>query len=1635
MHTQRIWGMIVAIGLLVAFQLYGLAELSKIELPNATLVGTLYSEYTQQPLRNMLVEITSERFLDEPPREREQQGWQERQYSTPSTWQVYTDSQGRFQVRGLPPGNYYVQCRSEVHTLSKQTDEWQGQLISLRSGQTLAMEFWARTRGEYLDAIHPQSVYTPDEPIRLGVRGFVKDDQLRLRLYALTIQPDDPQFFSAFYDLRRLQYGWWESSAVWEGYIKRLDSYVQLVNERTYAVRGRDPEGAFIQYLDLPTALEEGIYIAEVRSQRLVRPLMVMVSSVGLVAKNAPNLSEVWCVDLRTGQPVAGVPVSCVNMGRTSAEPSTLIARASSDPNGIVRLKAQGTTYLVAQNPRTGRVIQWVEAHPFREEEVELTGTLYTERPIYRPGQTISFKGIFRQNSQEGYALPAEGMRIQVELKDPDGETVQERTLRLNEFGSINDQFSIDPDAPTGFYTLSARLETPPGRPVPVTDTYVPVSAYRKPTMRVEVRPSSDLYLPDETVLLEIRTEYYFGMPTANTNLYVSILRQPTYLSYGSPVEGEESESVQEWDSGDYGQLVHFQEARTDAQGRLRLRIPARSLMGDTTGVTDPVPFLVKVEALSEGRESAKGEARLQIAPSEWRILYEAGQWFGEVGTPFTYTVRVIANRTGRPVQTTLRWSAGEQLWEGRTQRFYERTAGTIRTDAEGYATFQFTPTQPGDWLVRVETTDPRNRSLRQEDYTWVMSRGSWSDFSTPQDTLLEVRAQKRAYAPGETAEIAIRSRLRDAVYYVSLEGNQLYRTQVVPSQGAITRVALPIHSEQIPSAYISVCMVHRKRFYQRTVPIRVRWSEGALQLSIRTDKERYQPRETVQAEIRATDPQGNPVRAELSLAVVDESIYAIREDNPKRLSQAFYSQRYNKVNTVFSAPWLALQGDKGSAETPRRDFPDTAFWLPDLTTNEQGVARVQFRLPDSLTEWRLTVNGHTARTQVGYAKASIKASKDLMVRLRLPMWLVEGDRAELSAIVSNETDQPHTVQVVLQTPNQQLPTRVNVPARGSQVVRWNYEAKTPGNQVFTVSARAENAPLSDSELRTLLVKPAIWYRTTSSTRLVQGEQTFTFRVVPDTRLEQSRLELYAYPSLDQLLEEPVDYLLNYEHLCAEQTTSRFLPALLWLRAQEAEGVEVPQEKREKILRSVQLGIQQLRELRSYDGGWTWMGDGEGYLWLTAYVMGGLHQARLAGVEVPDWLFTQGLDALRQQTSERLNRLQGMTPPRGDSYRYRELLRDTAFGLRTLSELGETPDKLGADLLSKIKPILQTNDPAVLADVLLALGHWRTALRADDILRTLWQRLLNQRNETPDFLLWSSSQDQDWGWEWKAQEIQALCLKALVLTEPLAVQAFGSKARYDEVLDKTALALITWMLDNNRYSSRDVALGVLALLDYSQARKVSWVGGAAGTLEVEVNARRRWQLDANPRKSSVINLREALQAGENTVRVRSQGGLSLVSVRLVEARPLNAGLDGRNRAVQVRLYALDERTNRARPIRPNDLVSVGTLIRVEAEVRMPTDIPRFQFSVLEVPYAGGIAPLDTEYFLREAWWSPNTAELRDDRALAYREEWHRGERYQFSFVVRAEVPGDYTILPAFVWGMYSDFEGYGEPLRLRIRDR
>src|SRR5205814_982998 len=119
-----------------------------------------------------------------------------------------------------------------------------------------------------------------------------------------------------------------------------------------------------------------------------------------------------------------------------------------------------------------------------------------------------------------------------------------------------------------------------------------------------------------------------------------------------------------------------------------------------------------------------------------------------------------------------------------------------------------------------------------------------------------------------------------------------------------------------------------------------------------------------------------------------------------------------------------------------RKAYPDTAFWIANLTTDSNGRGSARFDFPDSLTTWRATARAITADTRVGNATQKTIVRKNLMLRLATPRFFTQGDEVVISAIVHNYLATAKTARVSLDLPGLQAQD-VTIPSRGDAKVDW----------------------------------------------------------------------------------------------------------------------------------------------------------------------------------------------------------------------------------------------------------------------------------------------------------------------------------------------------------------------------------------------------------------------------------------------------------------------------------------------------------------------------------------------------------------------------------------------------------------------
>ncbi|MFQ5854622.1 MAG: Ig-like domain-containing protein, partial [Anaerolineae bacterium] len=420
---------------------------------------------------------------------------------------------------------------------------------------------------------------------------------------------------------------------------------------------------------------------------------------------------------------------------------------------------------------------------------------------------------------------------------------------------------------------------------------------------------------------------------------------------------------------------------------------------------------------------------------------------------------------------------------------------------------------------------------------------------------------------------------------------------------------------------------------------------EKLLDVRVRPDKPgAYQPRDTVTYNIEVKDFKGQPVQAELSLALVDKALLSLAADTSTPLDQAFYGQRMLAVGTAASLTRSAdrlnqqLAAERkggGGAEleagTVRRDFRDTAYWNASVVTDENGRAQVRVTLPDNLTTWDMSARGVTgADTLVGTGQVDIIATKDVLVRPVAPRFVVVGDNVQLEAVVNNNTDQAVNLDVTLEAEGLELfgeaSQPLTVPARGKAKIVWqtSVPAIQPSSHpaippdafgAVTVWMSAQGDGYEDTVELTLPVYQFSSPEVVATAGQVDQKTVEQIKLPAKLDTSQGELTVEINPSLAAASVDSLKWLESFPYECSEQVVSKFLPNVATYRALQELGLDRP-ELRANLETQVTLEIQRLYALQHADGGWGWWLTDESRPWLTAYALFGLTVADQAGFAV-----------------------------------------------------------------------------------------------------------------------------------------------------------------------------------------------------------------------------------------------------------------------------------------------------------------------------------------------------------------------------------------------------------------------------------
>lgn len=904
---------------------------------------------------------------------------------------------------------------------------------------------------------------------------------------------------------------------------------------------------------------------------------------------------------------------------------------------------------------------------PGNPPEKETRLLLFTDRSIYRPGQTIWFKGIALEKEGERQNIRT-SFQVTLKLNDANGQMVASQELTTNDFGSFSGSFTT----PKGVLTGQMAIVSDYG------SVGVRVEEYKRPRFEVTFTPAEGNFQLGEKVTLQGKALNYAGIGVSEAQVTWRVVRNarfpfPVWRRQWLPVSPDTDIA--------YGTTL------TGSDGGFSVSFEALADPAVDPSIPVVFTYTLYADVTDLNGETRSGEMTVSAAFKPLMVTTSLGEWVNGItdrevtitvtrpgGEPLpaagSYTITPL--KASAPFFFERRWPRPDRFTMSRTEfvkafpgEVYDNEAdastwargkaavkGTFDTSREkGFTLPANLPAGNYELTLNARDTLGRAVAMTQTFHLFRPEEGKTA-FTTP----LTARLLTPESQPGGEVSLLLASPLEKALLFLEAEskGGTLLKKQVTLDRGQ-TIVRIPVGEGDRGDILISLVMVSHNRVFTESLRASVPYSNKKLELVAGSFRSALEPGAEEEWRITIRDHEGSPAVAELLATMYDASLEAfaphgwpfslypsfpgtfhwqgsgfgnapvmhhiiyhhplpyieseyerlpgwnfyggmrslkmgvmardggnIRIRGTRPLSSVASAQVVEEEAVFYNIDAEAamnplpvtvgygrqsesgVTGGSGAPVSvppvqPRKDFNETAFFIPRLATNAAGEVVLRFKMPESLTRWRMMALAHTRDLRTGTLDYSTVTRKELMLFPNPPRFLREGDRLHFPVKIANLSGRSLTgsahitfldaftmqpVDHLMGVTSQVRPFQVE--QGGSVALEW--EITIPeGLEAVVYRVTATAGTLSDGEEAPLPVLTNRMLVTEALPLPIRGLETKTFRFdklalsgQAGSTLRNFRLTFEYTSNPAWYAVQALPYLMEFPHECSEQVFSRF---------------------------------------------------------------------------------------------------------------------------------------------------------------------------------------------------------------------------------------------------------------------------------------------------------------------------------------------------------------------------------------------------------------------------------------------------------------------------------------------------------------
>ena len=894
-----------------------------------------------------------------------------------------------------------------------------------------------------------------------------------------------------------------------------------------------------------------GVHVVRVSDEKsLQATTLVIASDLDAVIKASRDQVLVYAQDMKTGRGRPGTRVLVAQNGQ-------VIVDGTTGADGVL-IK----DWDHAKDPNTPLSCLVLDGRHAAGTALAIPGTvaigltprayLDTDRPVYRPGQTVRIRGVVREVDQGQYAVHA-GAAYDFKVADSQGRVVAARDVSLSEFGTFQEQLSLDPSAPLGEYQIHL---VQPGK----SDFHgkFTVQAYELLPFDLEFKLDRTVYYRGETIKGAVAARYQHGAPASRPVVVT--------LPDGRILRGS-----------------------TDQAGLFAFELPTTDFLEDQA--------LTIAARLPE--DGVDAQAQLRVAVLGFGIQVSLPRQVYVSGETALATLETT-DAQGKPIGVELELRLEKQAERGRV--IQGPRVKTNPTTGKTTASIRLDDREGGSYLLHAQGVDQFGNVIHANEQ--VVISGSESE-----DELL-LLADRQTWKVGEKAKVNLNSRARAGTALITWDADRILSYKLVELHAGDNRLEWDVIPSQAPNLSLTATRMWRDKLDQASLDLAI---ERDLKLTVTPTRSTVGPGESIEIAITTTDQIGRPVSAELSLGMVDQAIWRLGVEPRPAIDTFFYDQnrsgcfairstntfRYEPPTTAVARSVVEEQekaaadkadaddrkrldgrfgailgkqvelaqaparpgganrlmggmggmgrapvivgtqgaemkggrdrgeglepGARGGEAPPRPMRTETAYWNPRVVTGKDGKAKVVFKAPLSMARYRVLARGVTGSdTLAGQDETSIVVGKSFFLDLRAPMIVNQGDRPRfLARLYHGDARGKAELRLTIRSGEREsvFPMVVDLGPSGLAEVLFDpYEVPSSGS--LTLLLTAQLGEQHDAVTTLAQVRPWGVHAVASAAGSSQGDETLLLELPPGREYSQPSMRIVISPMKSNLIAE-----------------------------------------------------------------------------------------------------------------------------------------------------------------------------------------------------------------------------------------------------------------------------------------------------------------------------------------------------------------------------------------------------------------------------------------------------------------------------------------------------------------------------------